>query len=91
MDYFLEIEKHVYQTPVAQYGYLIPQEQQKSTAAYDGRFLTTFILDKGGDYHQYRQFLLTNQIGSIFDLEEGQEVIIYQQDEYEVFSTHPEA
>ncbi|QLE46399.1 hypothetical protein FD723_40010 (plasmid) [Nostoc sp. C052] len=91
MDYFLELEKHIYRTPVAEFGYLIAQEQQKVTTVYDGRFLPTFILDKGGDYLQYRQFLFANKVGSIFDLEEGQEVIVAQRDENTVFPTHAQA
>lgn len=91
MDYFLELEKHIYHTPIAAAGYLITQPEEKVVTAYDGRFLPTFILDKGGDYLQYRKFLLDNKVGSIFDLEEGQEVIVSQRDENNIFPTHAQA
>jgi hypothetical protein len=86
---FFELNQLIHETPVAKYGVPIPEVGPQLTFIYDGRLLPAFLVANGGDYTDYRTFLLVNQIGSIFDLEEGQAVIVPQKDVYGNFSTHP--
>lgn len=62
-------------TPTAIYGTSIPQVIKKR-AIYDGRLIPAFLLAHGGEPTAVREFLIINQIGSAFDLEEGIEVVI---------------
>jgi len=84
------LSRRIYSTPVVTYGAPVDRGTPAVKAIYDGTLLPSFIHENGGDYTQHRQFLVENQIGSVFDdLEEGLQVAVAQK--IVGFSKHSEA
>lgn len=78
-------------TPLTSYGSFVVANSQPKRIIYDDTLLPYFLAKNGGNPRSYRQFLLENKIGSIFDLEPGEQVQIQQTDSSRSFLTHLEA
>jgi hypothetical protein len=85
------LSRRIYSTPVVTYGAPVDQGSPVIKTVYDGTLLTSFIHENGGDFTQYPQFLVDNRIGSVFELEEGTQVVVNQAKVSNQFSRHAEA
>ena len=75
------------QSALLTYGRLIAQPAQGEKYPYDNTHITSFISKHGGDWRDWRNVLKLNKVGSVFDLQEGQGLII---PEYtKPFTPHP--
>jgi hypothetical protein len=97
MDSFSLLERRF--SPITQYGHSVVQPNTVRLVPYDGTLYTSFLHERGVDYKSVRRFLRQNEIGSAFDLEDGEQVIVDGTGNYnslngsytENFSLHPEA
>lgn len=75
---------------IATYGvYVTPIAEDLKEVPYDGRSLPIFILNNGGNPQQWREILVLNEKGSVYDLEVGESFLIPQSRNN--FSIHPNA
>jgi hypothetical protein len=85
----LRIEHSGIPSPVSTHGYYEGEPVKIKKIRYDGTKLPYFVMKNGGNPDLWKEVLDYNQIGSIFELEEGIMLAIPQ--DVEVFKTHPEA
>ena len=97
MDSFSLLERRF--SPITQYGHSIFQPNAAKLVPYDGTLYTSFLHRHGADHKSVRRFLRQNEIGSAFDLQDGEQVIVDGTGNYndldgsytENFSIHPQA
>lgn len=68
-----------------------PEASPRSVPLYSGMSLPTVIAMNGGDPKSYRQLLLENQVGSVYDIEDGSAFLVPQVRQENDFAVHPYA
>lgn len=77
-------------SPIVQYS--VPKNREGiKRVRYTGETLTRFLLDNNADPWGYRQFLIDNRVGSVFDLEPGTMVYVRELRTKDRFPRHPNA
>lgn len=69
------------------YGSSIKQAIPSEKYPYDGTAITSFISRHNGNWREWREFLKTNKVGSVFDILDGQPLVI--PDYTEPFTVNP--
>lgn len=75
------------QSALLTHGRSLSQPVQGEKYPYDNTPITSFISKHGGDWREWRNVLKLNKVGSVFDLEEGQGLIIPEY--FKPFTAHP--